>query len=132
MITFLIVINGFTGPSRNAPHSGDIIAFSASAEPAEGGTQVMARRDDQTTCTLDVGTILHFGGSLVIESEVDKAVNVFRVHWAGQQTATDISDCGDNANLMVDAQDLDTLALSAGGYGVESKRLPISISMFEK
>jgi hypothetical protein len=132
MLTFLIVINGFASAASAEPHTGDFISFSASAEPAVDGTEVTVRRDDQTTCTLDVGTIRHFGGSLVIESEVDKAANTFRVHWAGQHTATDISDCGGDADLMVDTQDLDVLALSAGGYGIESKRLPISISMFEK
>jgi len=103
------------------------------SEPTGDGLRIGVRRADSPLgCTLDLSTLRHTGGSLVIESEAMQTADAFHVHWAGEYTATDAGDCGGSANLIVKAEDLNMLALSAGGYGVAEKRLPISMGRFNK
>jgi hypothetical protein len=49
------------------------------------------------------------------------------VHWAGERTAADTGNCGNNADLILDERELDILALGAGGYGAERTRLPVAV-----
>jgi hypothetical protein len=56
------------------------------------------------------------------------AAGSFRVHWAGQRTSSDTGNCGDHADLILDGMELDLLALSAGGYGTDQKRMPFLVN----
>lgn len=134
MIVLLCIVNGIAATTKTAPGSGDIVSFQpTSVIPAGGDIRIaVGRAGGQSGCTLDLGTLRHTGGSLVIESAVTPAANAFQVHWAGTRTTTDADDCGGNATLIVGARDLNMLALSAGGYGVAEKRLPIAMTTFEK
>ena len=134
MIVLLCIVNGIAATTKTAPASGDIVSFQpASVITAGGDVRLAVRRaSDQQDCVLDLGTMRQTGGSLVVESEVGRVANTFQVHWAGERTATDADDCGGNATLILRAHDLDMLALSAGGYGVAEKQLPISASNFNK
>ena len=134
MITFLCVIDGIGATTKTAPRFGDIISFQSTSTPPSSGELrlTVQRADGSPGCTLDLGTLRHTGGSFVIESEASKLADSFQVHWAGDQTTTDTGDCGASANLIVQASDLNMLALAAGGYGVVKKRLPISAGRFRE
>lgn len=131
MIMFLCVINGIGAATRTAPQSGDIIAFQPTSIPAGSNDLAVAARgaDGRPDCVLDLSTLQRTGGSLVVESEVAPGAGAFQVHWAGAHTTAGAGDCGASANLVVTARDLNTLASSAGGYGVTAKQRPISIDI---
>lgn len=128
MIVLLCIVNGIAATTKTAPASGDIVSFQpTSVMPAGNDVRIAVRRaGGQPDCMLDLGTLRHTGGSLVVESEVTPAADAFQVQWAGERTTTDADDCGGNATLILRARDLNMLALSAGGYGIAEKRLPIS------
>jgi hypothetical protein len=46
---------------------------------------------------------------------------LYRVHWAGQRTSNDTSDCGSAAELLVSRFDLQLLTNVVGGAGVEHR-----------
>jgi len=101
------------------PHVGDIVAFVPSATaPAGENTRLLVQRQDQFGCVLDMNVLRHSGGSLVIETQLGPEAKSFRVHWAGARTSADAGNCGSDADLIVDALDLNVLSFSAGGYGV--------------
>jgi hypothetical protein len=111
------------------PRVGDIVAFTPVAgQPVEGSTRLIVNRPNQFGCVLDLGIIRRSGGSLVVESEMTDAAGSFRVHWAGQRTSSDTGNCGDHADLILDGMELDLLALSAGGYGTDQKRMPFLVN----
>ena len=60
------------------------------------------------------------GGSLVVEQRFP-GKRLYRVHWAGQRTSNDTSDCGDAADLLVSRFDLQLLTNAVGGAGVEPR-----------
>jgi hypothetical protein len=96
---------------------GDILAFTATPEaPALETSRFIVQRLDASGCVLDFNAIRRSGGSLVVESEVDAAKPGFRVHWAGERTTAGAGNCGDNADLIVSAQELKMMALGAVGY----------------
>ncbi len=134
MIVLLCIVNGIAATTKAAPASGDIVSFlPTSVIPAGDDVRIAVRRaGGQPDCILDLGSLRHTGGSLVVESEATPAADTFRVHWAGERTTTDADDCGGNATLILRARDLDMLALSAGGYGIADKRLPVTMAMFGK
>ena len=42
------------------------------------------------------------------------------MHWAGPRSSNDGSDCGSSADLLVNLEDIEVLAMAAGGYGVSA------------
>ncbi len=103
--------------TRPAAQLGDIIAFTASSsEPAADGTRLIVHRQGQFGCVLDPNILRRSGGSLIVESQFNTGKS-FQVHWAGQRTSADTASCGEQADLIVDAADLNSLVLAAGGHG---------------
>ena len=108
------------------PKVGDIVAF----DPAESISRDMKARIAATStgnrpgagCVLDVKAMHESGGSLVIESRLPQAERGFRVHWAGRRSSDDSTDCGASADLMLDQDDIEVLALAAGGFGVSATK----------
>jgi hypothetical protein len=124
----LTAVHAIAAMTTMTPHVGDIVSFIPSAnQRIEDGVRLIAHRPDQFGCVLDLGILRQTGGSLIVESEVDKAIGSFRVHWAGERTTADTGNCGSSADLILDRLELDILALGAGGYGAERKLLPIAI-----
>jgi hypothetical protein len=111
---------------RTTPHVGDILAFVPSPVVSGGDDErLLVHRQNQFGCVLDLSVLRRSGGSLIVETEIGGGASNFRVHWAGQRTSTDTGNCGSDADLVVDRRELNVLALSAGGYGVGSKRISI-------
>ena len=122
----LSAVNAIAAMVHVRPHIGDIIAFTPAADQAvDDTTRLIVHRPNQFGCILDLGVLHHAGGSLVVESEAGETAGSFRVHWAGQRTSSDNANCGAQADLILDRQELDILALSVGGYGAGPKQLPI-------
>jgi hypothetical protein len=110
------------------PAVGDIIAFDPSSDPisaASENVRLTAGRENKASCVLDLDTITHRGGSMVLEARAPGISKGFFLHWAGERTTSDTEDCGRNADLMVDRRDIDILALTAGGYGIDQKTRPL-------
>ncbi len=106
------------------PHVGDIVSFAPSTDQQTGESiRLIVHRSGQFGCVLDLAVLRRSGGSLVVESQVAEAGS-FRVHWAGERTSSDTANCGPDADLILDGQEMDLLAAGAGGYGAEPKRLP--------
>jgi hypothetical protein len=110
------------------PKVGDIVAF----DPMDRMSQDMRARiaaipadgSPGVACVLDVRTMHAHGGSLIIEAHEPRPAFAYRVHWSGERSSNDGTDCGGSADLMVNAEDVETLAMAASGYGVpDSKRL---------
>lgn len=113
--------------SDMGPKVGDIVSFDPleqfsrdmkaqiAAMPAVGGPAV--------ACLLDVRAMHAGGGSVVIEARQVATPRAYRVHWAGARTSYDGTDCGVSADLLLDQDDLSILALAAGGYGVNAKKM---------
>lgn len=126
-VTAVAAITAMTHP---AAHLGDIVAFTPSAgEPATGAARLIVHRQDRFGCVLDLNILRRSGGSLVVEGQFDTG-NSFRVHWAGERTSADTASCGEQADLIVDARDLDRLALAAGGYGAGRQSAPFTAAGF--
>jgi hypothetical protein len=122
-------MNAVAAMMHKAPRIGDIVSFTPSADrPVEPGTRLIVHRPDQFGCVLDLRVLRHSGGSLVVEGQATDAAGSFRVHWAGARTSADTANCGNNADLILERQELDILALGAGGYGAGEKPLPGSIN----
>jgi hypothetical protein len=116
MIILLAAMNAVTQWRNAMPHVGDMVAFTASEDqPLDGGFRLVAQRPSQFGCALDLNILQHSGGSFVIEGQVLNAANMFKVHWAGERTTTDSGNCGDNADLLLDAHELDVLSSAARG-----------------
>jgi hypothetical protein len=124
----LSAVNTIAAMAHLRPHIGDIVSFTPSADQAiEDSARLIVHRPDKFGCVLDLGVLRHGGGSLVVESQVAETSNSFRVHWAGQRTSIDNANCGAQSDLILDGQELDILALSAGGYGAGTKHLPVLV-----
>jgi hypothetical protein len=124
-----IGVRAIVAIAHATPHVGDIVAFvPLSTEPEGETTHLLVRRPDRSDCVLDLKIIRRSGGSLVVENEIPGQTAAFHVHWAGDRTSEGTGNCGNDADLIVDRRDLDILALSAGGYGVDLKSVPIFIS----
>jgi hypothetical protein len=121
-----IAVNAIVTMALASPHIGDIVTFSPSAEPqSEESARLVVHRQNRSDCVLDMRVLHRTGGSMVIETEAVGQPGGFGVHWAGARTSEDSTNCGGDADLTVAHRDLDMLALSAGGYGIGQKRLPI-------
>jgi hypothetical protein len=109
------------------PKVGDIVAF----EPVDSFSRDMKARVEAISadtrhasrCVLDVQAMHASGGSLVIESRQPQTQRGFRVHWAGRQSSDDGADCGSSAELLLNQDDLEVLAMAAGGFGVTAAKL---------
>jgi len=69
-------------------------------------------------CVMDVRTIHANGGSVIIEAREPRAAFGYRVHWAGARSSDDGTNCGSTADLFMNLEDIEILAMAAGGYGV--------------
>ena len=118
------VVNLMSAAAMANAKVGDIIAFEPSHDmPSDVETRIVVHRPDQFGCVLDLNTIRLAGGSLVIEAQLSSEGNSFRLHWAGERTASDGGDCGQSADLIVDHADLDNLVLAAGGFGIARRQV---------
>lgn len=123
LLTVCIAVNAVAGLASATPRVGDIVAFIPSPiEPMDGDIRLLVRRLDQFGCVLDLGVLRQSGGSLVVETKIGgNDAGGFGVHWAGPRTSADSSNCGSDADLIVDHRDLDILAVAADGYGMGFK-----------
>jgi hypothetical protein len=117
--------------ATSGPRVGDIITFDLSPDApaavpmaANEDVRLVVDRLNRPACVLDLDTIIHRGGSMVLEARVPGITRAFFLHWAGERTSSDTDDCGNTADLIVDRRDIDILALTAGGYGVGEKMRP--------
>jgi hypothetical protein len=115
------------------PRVGHIIAFAPSPPVrADDRVRLPVLRVGSNTCVLDLSVIRRFGGSLVLERLIAGEVAGYQVHWAGERTSNDTDDCGADAILVLRRQDLDGLAVAAGGYGVGKDRAtPFALDIFD-
>lgn len=103
------------------PKLGDIVAF----DPLETMSRDMkarvpaipAHNRSGTGCVLDVQAMHAGGGSVIIESQLSPTGYGIRVHWAGARSAEDGTNCGTSADLLVNQDDIEVLAMAAGGFG---------------
>lgn len=107
------------------PRVGDIIAF----DPLDSMSRDMHARVTATLvhsnggdCVLDVRAMHTNGGSVIIEQRDPSASLGYRIHWAGPRSANDGANCGSSAELLVSVDDLEVLAMAAGGYGVPASK----------
>jgi hypothetical protein len=109
------------------PRVGDIVAFDPqdwiSRDIKSHVTAVPADRIG-IACDMDVQAMHAGGGSIIIESRRPETGSAIRIHWAGMRTATDATNCGSSTDLMVDQDDMEILALAAGGYGPSAAKHP--------
>jgi hypothetical protein len=108
------------------PKVGDIIAF----DPLESISSDMHARvpampadgKPGVACVLDVRTIHATGGSVIIEARDPQPGLGYRIHWAGRRSSDDGANCGASADLRVNLDDIEVLAMAAGGYGVPASK----------
>ena len=110
------------------PKVGDIVAFEPqepmSSDMKARVTAVYSGQHQGKSCVLDVRTMHHDGGSLIIEARQVKMPGVMQVHWAGRHSSDSNTDCGATADLLLGPDDLEVLAIAAGGYGVALQKTP--------
>ena len=131
LLAVLVGLVGLAGAIRLAqsaaelgPVVGDIISFDPSRRvPRDAPPRIEAEREGQVVCILDLATIHRLGGSLVIETRSPRPTRTYGVHWAGQRSSDDPRDCGRSAELVMTEDNLEMLAMAAGGFGVSHRRL---------
>src|SRR5579883_3142516 len=110
------------------PKVGDIISFdpldSFSRDMRARVAAIPAEDKPGVACVLDVRAMHADGGSVIIEAREPRTSFAYRVHWAGSRSATDGGDCGSSADLLVNIDDVELLAMAAGGYGVPAAKHP--------
>jgi len=108
------------------PKVGDIVAFdpldAISRDMHARLTAIPAGRAPGVACVLDVRAMHAGGGSVVIEAREPRAGFGYLVHWAGGPSSNDGADCGTSADLLINIEDIELLAMAAGGYGVPAAR----------
>jgi hypothetical protein len=109
------------------PAVGDIISFDPLEKLSRDmQTKVTAKRAGEQAggaCVLDISAMHASGGSVVIEARQPQTNSGYRVHWAGAHSSDDPTACGASADLLLNQEDVEMLALAAGGYGVASRKL---------
>jgi hypothetical protein len=108
------------------PKVGDIVVF----DPLDPISRDMHARlpaisaDDRpgVACALDVQVMHAGGGSVIVEGREPGTEFGYRVHWAGARSSDDGADCGASAELRVNREDVEVLAMAAGGYGVPASK----------
>lgn len=109
------------------PKVGDIVAFKPASQDTDmwqmtiPATLVSAMGSPVAECALDPNVMADKGGSLIVEGRQDEPSVLYRVHWAGSETARPTGNCGNAAELLVSRTDLQRLANAAGGFGVGDK-----------
>jgi hypothetical protein len=113
--------------SELGPKVGDIVSFdpreSFSRDMKAEVTAIPVGARPGIACTLDVRTMHASGGSIIIEAREPQNQAGFRVHWAGGSSSTEGNDCGQSADLLLSREDLEVLAIAAGGFGAASRNL---------
>ena len=107
------------------PKVGDIVSFDPQRKASAGDkAQINATAAEAPLagCVLDVRAMPAGGGSVIIEAKQPGDRPRFRVHWSGQHTS-DSRDCGGSAELLLDQDDIEALAMAAGGFGAEPHML---------
>ena len=107
------------------PKVGDIITFDPARRAAvddKPQINAAAAAAPSAGCVLDLRTMHAGGGSFIVEAMQPGDRAGFRVHWAGQRTSS-IRDCGRSAELLLDQDDIEMLAMAAGGYGAEPRSM---------
>ena len=108
------------------PKVGDIVAFdpldSISRDMHARLTAMSAGGQSGVACVLDVRAMHAGGGSMIIEAREPRTSFGYRVHWAGARSSNDGADCGSSADLLVNLEDIEVLAMAAGGYGVPASK----------
>ncbi len=108
------------------PAVGDIVSFdpldSMSRDMHARLTAMPADGKPGVACVLDVRAMHASGGSVVIESRQPGTDLGYRVHWAGAQSSGDAANCGTSADLLLSIEDIEVLAMAAGGYGVPADK----------
>jgi hypothetical protein len=108
------------------PGVGDIVSFDP-LDPMSRNvhtrlTAIPADGQPGVACVLDIRAMHAAGGSLVIEQRQPGTEFGYRVHWVGGASSGDPADCASPADLLVNLEDIETLAMAAGGYGVPANR----------
>jgi hypothetical protein len=88
---------------------GTMLAFDTTGPATVGDwVRIIAQRADQMsgTCLLDLGVVRAGGGSLLVTGQTGR---VLSAHWAGAHTTHDASDCGTEAELVLNRHDFDRL-----------------------
>jgi len=132
LLAIVVSLGGLAGAVKIAqtavalgPGVGDVVRFDPSGRmPVDVSTQITANRVNAPNCTLDLDVIHRSGGSLIIEARLPGGADMarYRVHWAGIRSASGATNCGRQADLMLDDSNLDMLAMAAGGWGAGHKR----------
>jgi hypothetical protein len=108
------------------PKVGDIITF----DPLDQISRSMfvpiaaipAGNTPGVACALDARVMHANGGSVIVEARAPSSSFGYRVHWSGVHSSNDAADCGATADLLVNLDDLEMLAMAAGGFGVSATR----------
>ena len=109
------------------PKVGDMVVFKPGTQDNDAwqlevaADKVAGRSVQQGSCMLNPTVIARQGGSLVVEQRNLGGDKLYRLHWAGRQTADGPGDCGTTADLTLSRTDLQKLANAAGGFGVGDK-----------
>jgi len=110
------------------PKVGEIVAFDPMDQMSRDTRARIAAipADDKpgVACALDVRVMHANGGSVIVEAREPSASFGYRVHWSGERSSNDAANCGATADLLVNLDDLETLAMAAGGYGVSASKHP--------
>jgi len=108
------------------PKVGDIVAFDPlDSISADMKTRIAAMPTDGqpgVACVLDVRAMHEGGGSIIVESRQPMTAHGMRVHWAGARSSSDGANCGSSADLLLNQDDIETLAMAAGGFGVPANK----------
>jgi hypothetical protein len=132
LLAFVVALVGLAGAVKLArtavdfgPAVGDIVRFDPQGYlPVDIHTQVTAARADTSGCVLDLEAIHRNGGSLIVEQRYPGSGSArYQVHWAGPRSSEGASDCGHDADLMLDDTNLELLAMAAGGWGIGHKHV---------
>jgi hypothetical protein len=102
-----------------APGIGDILVFKPGARMPDDW-DFTANRNNALACKLSPSVMAKVGGSLVVEQRLDDA-RAYRVHWAGGATSDGVTNCGSEADLVLERTDLQLLSNAVGGPGVEHR-----------
>ena len=110
------------------PKVGDIVTFDPLRQIARDVKvrlpAMSADGQPGVACVLDARSMHAYGGSVVIEAREPRRNFPYRVHWSGQRSSNDGADCGASADLLLNLEDVQVLALAAGGFGVPTSKAP--------
>lgn len=123
VLSFVGVVDLARYVAELGPRVGDVVSFTAdpgTATDLYGLLDVV--RTDLSPCRLDMTTMRRLGGSVIVEERQPGPPRIYRVHWSGTHSSRDL-DCGASADLLLQDAAIETLAVAAGGFRVEHRRL---------